>query len=390
MRSDVSRVTSHVHVDVSRRAHGLAAVTSEPRVRTIFLTGATGLVGGAVLERLLDRRDAHVIVLIRRPDSWRALATRLGARAARVTALPGDVTQRGLGLPSDARRDLARSVSHVVHCAADTSFSRPLEGARTINTMGTAHLLDVLTDWRVERLVHVSTAFVAGRRVGAVPEAPLGETSGFVNAYEQSKHEAEALVRASRVPHAIVRPSTIVCDDASGRVSQYNAVHRALRAFYAGYGSIMPGAADTPIDLVTTSFVAVGVVAITEAAGASGTLHLCAGAGALTLGEVLERAHAVWSRDPRWRRRGIERPALTDLATYRLFEDAVAQTGDARLAAITRSLSHFVPQLAYPKHFETARADALLGRAVPVRVFWDRVLTQLVATRWGALRRRAA
>jgi nucleoside-diphosphate-sugar epimerase len=362
-------------------------------VRGVLVTGASGLVGSRVVERLLTWDDAvHVFVLARRPAAWPALAARLGAAAARVTPIAGDVTRGDLGMDAATRQRVAAAVHAVVHCAADTTFSRPLEQARAVNTIGTRNLLEAIGDWRIERLVHVSTAFVAGARTGSIREDELDGTAGFVNGYEQSKHDAEVLVRGSGVPFVVLRPSTIVCDDGSGRVTQYNAVHRALRVFSGGLASLMPGAEDTPVDLVTTDYVVAGVIEIGLGAHAEGgTYHLCAGRGALALGELLDRAHAVWSRDAQWRRRGIMRPALTDLATYRVFEQSVEETGDVRLATITRSLSHFVPQLALPKQFDTTQADAALGRsAAPVRSYWDALLEQLVATRWGSYTRSAA
>jgi thioester reductase-like protein len=358
---------------------------------TVFLTGATGLVGARVLQRLVAE-GATVCCLVREPRRFATAAAALDGLAGRTVAVRGDVRLAALGITRAARARLGRAVTTVVHCAADTSFSQPLPQARAINTSGTAHLLDLAHDWPVERFVHVSTAFVAGRRTGSVAEAALDADAGFVNGYEQSKHEAEALVRRSALPWSIARPSTIVCDDASGRVSQHNAVHRALRVFHAGLASLMPGGEDTPVDLVTTDYVADGIVRIAASADAAGaTYHLCAGEGAMPLGELLDRCHAFWSRDAAWRRRGIARPALTDLATYRLFEASVEETDDVRLATITRSLSHFVPQLALPKRFETQAAGALIGAgAPPVSSFWDALLAELAGTAWGARARSAA
>lgn len=352
----------------------------------VFVTGATGLVGGGVVRQLIEDDIAtRVFVLVRGHAAWRHCAARLGASAARVVPVVGDVTAPGLGLDATTHAQLARAISAVVHCAGDTTFSRPLADARAVNTAGTHNLLDIVTAWRIERLVHVSTAFVAGRRTGSIPETALDDTCGFVNGYEQSKHEAETLVRRSGLPYVIVRPSTIICDDTGGVASQINAAHRALRIFHSGLAALMPGAPDTPVDMVTNEHVVDGVIRIgLSRAGLGGTFHLCAGAGAMPLCELLDRAHAVWSRDPQWRRRGITMPALTDLDTYRLFEQSVEETGDLRLAAITRSLSHFVPQLAMPKQFQTCSAESILDCAAPpVADYWDRVVENLLAARWG-------
>ncbi|HSJ08562.1 MAG TPA: SDR family oxidoreductase [Longimicrobiales bacterium] len=357
---------------------------------SILVTGATGLVGAAVIEKLLrDDGGVRILALVRGHAGWAALAARLGPYAARVVPIRGDVTLARCGLDAATSAALSHSVHAVIHCAADTSFSRPLAEARAVNTAGTQHVLDLVEGWPLERFVYVSTAFVAGMRTGAILPHELAAGHGFVNGYEQSKHEAELLVRASGLPCSVLRPSTIVCDDVSGSVTQVNAVHRALRVFHAGLASMMPGDDATTVDVVPNDYVAECVVELGLRA-APGWWHVCAGAGALPLREMLDGAHAVWSRDARWRGRGILPPVLTDLATYRLFEASVEDTGDVRLATITRSLSHFVPQLALPKQFDTSRTDAALGRSAPrVSEYWARLVERLVAERWCAAARAA-
>ncbi len=324
-------------------------------------------------------------MLVRDPARWSRTSLARGPLGRRVTPVAGDLTRPELGLTGGARRELRRSVRLVVHAGADTCFSRPLAEARRVNRDGTARVLELFEDARaLKRLVHVSTAFVAGRRTGRIVEDDPPATA-WVNAYERSKAEAEALVRESGLPWLILRPSTLVCDAPSGVVSQVNAVHRALRLHHAGLAALLPGSEETPVDLVPADWVGDGVAALALRPGVEGrTVHLCAGEGALPLGELLDRAHEVWSEVPAWRRRGVERPVLTDLETYRLFEASVRDTGDPRLRRITRSFSHFVPQLALPKRFDTGAAEALLDvPAPPVRSYWERVLRHLRDELWA-------
>ena len=358
----------------------------------LLVTGATGLLGAAVLERLLSHdRRMRVVALIRTPERWRPLAASLGAAASRVQPLVGDITREGLGLDASTRRALAGRVTRVIHLAADTSFSRTLAVSRAQNTEGTAHVLALADDCSAEQVVHVSTAFVAGTGTGFIAD-DTADARAWVNAYEQSKHEAEALVRAHRAAWTILRPSTIVCDDVDGRVTQFNAVHRALRLCHAGLASMLPGEEDTLVDVVTTHWVAEAIARCVARDDLHGrTLHLCAGERAMRLGEMIDRTWHRWSADADWRRRGIERPVLTDLDTYRLFEEAVRESADPRLARVVQALSHFVPQLALPKRFDTTGARALAASPAPIpEHFWGAMLDHLHAVAWHSTRRHVA
>lgn len=352
---------------------------------TVLITGATGLLGRATLVRLL-RLDStrRAVVLVRDAARWDTVRSSLRVDPARIVPMVGDVTRPMLGLDREARDWLAPRLTGAIHLAADTCFSQTLERSRAVNVEGIRELL-ALADAcpHLERVAHVSTAFVAGRRTGRIAEMADSGTAGWVNAYERSKHEAEALIRDAGVAWTILRSSTVVCDDLNGVVTQRNAVHRALGLMHGGLAPMLPGAAGTPVDLVTTAYVADAIARLALAPASEGTIfHLCAGAGAIPLGELLDRAFAVWSRDGAWRRRRIARPTLCDLETFRLFERTIDEVADARLRRVARSLGHFAPQLALPKHFDTARADAALGASAPaVRRYWDHVLEWLAADR---------
>ena len=361
---------------------------------TLLITGATGLVGERVLRAMLEAdAELHAYALLRTDAHWPRMSRALGNAAERVTPVQGDVCRQGLGIDYAIRRKLTREVTTVVHAAANTCFSTPLAEARRVNTEGTRELLSLCRAFgRLRRFTFVSTAYVAGRRQGRVLERDNGGDAGWVNAYERSKYEAECLVRDSTLDWTILRPSTIVCDSADGRVSQLNAVHRALKVYNRGLAAMMPGDPLSALDVVPADFVARAIARITLDEHASGrTLHLCAGAGSIRLGELLEVAYALWARDPMWRRRQVERVILTDLDTYNLFANAVKETGDARLAAILASLSHFIPQLGLPKTFDTTVADSLLGyRAPPVSAYWESMIGHLMTDNWGGAQETAA
>ena len=87
---------------------------------------------------------------------------------ARVTALEGDLADVP-PLPAD--------LDALVHCAGDVSFDPPVdEGFRT-NVVGTRDLLARMAEaggtTATAHYVHISTAYVAGRRRGVVAEGPV-------------------------------------------------------------------------------------------------------------------------------------------------------------------------------------------------------------------------
>jgi long-chain acyl-CoA synthetase len=357
-----------------------------PAQHSIFVTGATGFLGRETLARLLaaDSR-LRAFVLVRDLGRWSHVGRELDH--GRVIPVQGDVCVDGLGLPLDIRASIASEVTAIVHLAANTTFSSALEHARAVNTLGTQRVLEIAADCAsAAHVAYVSTAFVAGRRTGVIAEDGHSANAGWVNAYEQSKYEAEQLVREQASSWVILRPSTVVCDDVGGHVTQTNAVHRALNLYRQGLVAMMPGVTGSTVDAVTTSYVANGIARLALRDDAVGkTVHLCAGEGALPLDELLDVTYARWATDTVWRKRGIVRPAITDLQTYALFERTIEDVADASLKRIARALSHFVPQLALPKGFDTTNAEALLGHtAPPVRDFWLPMLDHMLAAQNAA------
>ncbi len=150
----------------------------------VLVTGATGFVGEAFLERVLaDLPDTRVTVVVRsRPgetaqDRVRALLGKPAFEPLRerdgepaVTALLGTRLQVVEGDLGALVSELPGDVDVVVHCAGEVSFDPPVsEGFRT-NLTGTLALLEaVRATGSSPHVVHVSTAYVAGLRSGWVP-----------------------------------------------------------------------------------------------------------------------------------------------------------------------------------------------------------------------------
>ncbi|HUQ82315.1 MAG TPA: SDR family oxidoreductase [Gemmatimonadaceae bacterium] len=363
------------------------AARSSSASRTILVTGGTGTLGRELVARLARDRSGTIVVLTRSSSGT--------SDSAGVRAVTGDVRAGAtLGLTPGVRAELAESVTNILHCAAETTFNRPLEEARATNVDGTRAVLELARDCtRLERMVCFSTVYVAGRATGCFGEHDVAGRDGFVNTYEASKAEMEALVRdaMSTLPVALYRLSTIIGHSTTGEVTGYNAVHHALRLLYQGLAPMVPGRDASRVDLIPVDFAADAAYHLFEHAFTPGaTYHVCAGAeSSATLGSLLDATMLAFERyRPAWRKRSIARPALVELDTYDLFVRTVEEAGNEVLLQATRAVQAFAYQLAFPKVFDARHANAVLApagiTAPPVLDYFDRVVRSCIESNWGA------
>ncbi len=163
----------------------------------IAVTGATGFVGTALVERLLRAvPGCEVVVLVRngrrtsaadrvrkeilKNNAFDRLRRELGAdfdatMSRRLSVVAGDVGTDGLGL-NEADRETFASCDVIIHSAASVSFDSPLDSAVEVNLLGPTRIANLLNehgprdDGSFPHLVAVSTCYVAGNRRGTAPE----------------------------------------------------------------------------------------------------------------------------------------------------------------------------------------------------------------------------
>ena len=357
---------------------------------TILLTGATGFVGMELLARYLERGDRDVIALVRAPSDQAArermdavLVNLFGARrargyAGRVRAVAGELTASRMGLSARRYSELADKVTAIVHSAASVSFAQPLDEARAINREGTRRLLEFAGHARrqggLERYAHISTAYVAGTHRGRFCERDLDVRQQFRNSYEQSKFEAEQLVRnQAEVPFTILRPSIVVGDRSSGWTSAFNVLYWPLRAFSRGLFTEVPGVTSAPVDVVSIDYVADAAHELCESPGGIGeTFHLTAGANASTIGEIAHAASRYFK---------LPLPRVLSPPEFAALED-----GGAARAALEGSSVYF-PYFSVDTVFDDATTRARLEprgiRSSPLGDYLDQLLDFATRSRWG-------
>ena len=229
----------------------------QTRKMRILVTGAGGLIGGEVATRLVARGH-RVSALVHRSPQVRAND---GHAPALHAVFHGDVGQPGFGL--DAANPIAADHDLMIHCAATTRFDLKDDDYRDTNVGGVANAVAFAREGGMA-LLHISTAYVCGKRDGSIAEDEPLPAIGFANGYEASKAQGEALVAASGLTYAIARPSVVVGEWASGAIRTFDTIYAAFKLLAEGRVRHMAATAEATIDFVPIDHVAAGIVALAE------------------------------------------------------------------------------------------------------------------------------
>ncbi|CAB4920478.1 unannotated protein [freshwater metagenome] len=310
------------------------------RTVTVLLTGATGYLGTLTLARLLTDPAVEVICLVRAQDDAQA-EQRLHDTVGKLWAAPDAAIYERLRAVAFDLTDPPREVpgigdvTHILHGAASVRFDLELEEARAANTATAQVVLDLARRApRLEHLLHVSTAYVAGTHRGTFTEDDLDVGQGFRNTYEQTKFEAEQLLRreAADLPLTVARPSIVVGEAQTGWTTTFNVLYPLLRAYSRGLITDIPADPHAVVDVVTGDYVADALAHLLRATEPGATHHLVAGPGVTDVATVRDLAAEAFDLPPAAfieSTDGIPGPILSLLGylnVHASFEDRKART----------------------------------------------------------------
>lgn len=274
---------------------------------------------------------------------------------------------------------LQQRVDLFVHGAADIRFNLPLDESRRTNTEGTRHVIRLARQCRrLRHFAHISTLYVAGRQQGRFLEQPLRHTAGYVNSYEQSKHEAEELIFAEsgNLPVGIYRLSSVT--DLSDRDGY---VRKVLRlAAWAGHLRYFPGDPRVPVDIVSSDWVAQAISALLTSHAEPGCIrHVCAGeSGCVSLDRILDMALAAYASFT-----GRARPHVHLLSLDEFERLRRLMSTDGIVARAFDSLITFIPHLSLAQPFDNGITSELLLRSGLKLANVDSVVSALLAQEFG-------
>ena len=207
------------------------------------------MVGGLTAIRAL--REGFGVRLLARPkhgvsaqERVRRLFSVFGVSSSEWDAMKGsveifigDVEKPGLGLDRQRLGRLAEGLSSIIHAAANTSFDESRAAASAAVNIDGARNVSRLAESCGARLVHISTAYVAGDSPGKVFEKEHSGEFPWKNVYEKTKFVAEREVhrfcQSKGLDYCVFRPAVLIGDSVRGRTVRFNNLYNFIRVAYS-------------------------------------------------------------------------------------------------------------------------------------------------------------
>jgi thioester reductase-like protein len=321
-----------------------------------LVTGFPGFRARALVRRALETRpDLHLSLLVdreRRTAAERELEDIGLPRAARAELILGETGHIDFGLTGARYLELAGRITRIHHLYQALGPSLEAKVARSVNVGGAREILEFArVAKKLEHLVHYSSVFVSGDRVGVVLEDELEAGQGFRSESEASLALGEAMLkRAEDLPLTVIRAAQIVGDSRTGEADRLDGPY-PLIAFVVGSSGedvafALPAKADARLTMLPVDFLAAAGIAFGESQAAVGqTLHLAA-AGSVSARELVERVAELCDKRVVW---GLGPAPLT--------RTLMRNPGSRLLARHFRALQDW---LTTSVRYDDTRADALL------------------------------
>lgn len=198
-----------------------------------FFTGFPGFISNQLI-RELKRQDRSFdkLVAVVLPSEWHKavkerlkILNELQLDENQFTLIEGDITKPGLNISKKVSGFKKEDITHFFHLAAIYDLAVPKNIAYLVNVDGTRNVNEyVLSLPNLKRYTYFSTAYVAGRREGKLYEHELIRPDQFKNYYEETKYEAEILVRKimDQVPVTVIRPGIVKGNTLTGETTKFD------------------------------------------------------------------------------------------------------------------------------------------------------------------------
>lgn len=166
----------------------------------IVVTGATGFLGGRLLERLAQEASTNAEVV------------GIGRTLKPGNTVDHKSVRYELGNLEDTSfvQQAFHGADKVVHAAALSAQMGPPGAFERANVMATQHVVDACVAHGVQRLVLISSPSVYFQMKDQPNIQESDPLPAPINVYAKTKRAAERIVQNSGIPHVILRPRALI------------------------------------------------------------------------------------------------------------------------------------------------------------------------------------
>lgn len=323
-------------------------------MKQVLITGGDGYIARALGKALLEQGGYQLHLLLRpenKAQKLMRLQSHFGTYFPQLSIAWGDLTTDHPFAEVDTQ-----AIEYVIHTAAAIEFNISRETANDINIEGSRKLFELCRQLpNLQRVLAFSSLYASGLQHGLQGEQRWSDGEGFANHYEWSKWRMEDMLftHYEDLPWSIIRIGTLLCEDESGRVGQYNAIHNTLKLLYYGLLSVIPGYADTPLHLITAVDLARQVPGLLQQPAQRLVNLVYADADNLSLSEFLDTCYEQFEQDDPFRRRRILKPLFVSDASFQSMVDSLDGLHAPTIWQSLRTVSPFAKQLFISKHIQS-------------------------------------
>ncbi len=367
----------------------------------IFLTGATGFLGGELLVELTKRNEVtKIFCMVRASNEVNAQA-----RVAKIFELHGDYFDRKKVIPvigdlTDENLekrltadDSIAGVNSIIHAAANTSFTKIYDGnVESVNIMGTKQLLSWAQQLKsFDLFVYIGTAAICGASIrNALIKEELSPNlaAKHLVKYSYTKMIGELMLK-EYLPEdkvLVVRPS-IVMGDSRAWVPRSYVILWALAAI--NHLRLFPADSHSDLDIVSIDYVTKSIIALFFSAKRKHNVyHISSGlVSATTPEKVTNTINGHFSNKPpfkfvpkdvltsmkHWSKSGMAVDTNDPLYQYREYLDYwIYLFGDnSKLRILFHALEPYINFIELGQVFDNRRLleDTNLEASVPAHVY---------------------
>jgi len=344
-----------------------------------FVTGASGVVGSALVPILLQHYDGNIYLLLRAEndvhlqqrlaeliDYWQIT---LPEDAQRLIPCRGDMTQARLGMAENSYSEVAQQCRSIIHCGGVVRMNLSVREARQAALFPAQEVVALGQKMHaaggLKKIDYISTVGVIGKLHRPLTECFVEEKRTFHNTYEQAKAETEDYLASQmlNLPITIHRPSMVVGDSHSGKNINFQVFYH-LCEFLSGKRTfgLLPDLADAVLDIVPSDYVAAVIAwSAGQTALAGLILHECSGTSLALKVVDLERDLFNYRYFSQGRRLFGHRNLHLPVPVFNVLIKIASLFVPQREAKVLKTLPHFLEYLRDPQVFEDQQTSRLLA-----------------------------